>query len=98
MSTTSTAVRAGSSRLAWFTRHLSRVWLHRWKDCFFRSDSALGIYSTYRFDNLVVSGGASHLPNRTSSVFTTLASRPGAPCQLQYMFVCAMTCSGGGMP
>ncbi|TQJ74620.1 hypothetical protein FBY22_7625 [Streptomyces sp. SLBN-31] len=37
-------------------------------------------------------------PNSTSFVSVTAALRPGAPCQRQYRFVWAMTCSGGGAP
>ena len=34
----------------------------------------------------------------TSLVSTVPAVRPGAVWDVQYRFVCAMTCSGGGAP
>lgn len=44
------------------------------------------------------SGIAHRSSNRTSAVLVTLAVRPGAVCQVQYIFVCAITLSGGGIP
>jgi hypothetical protein len=37
-------------------------------------------------------------PKSTSSVATVPAVRPGAVSEVQYRFVCAITCSGGGAP
>jgi hypothetical protein len=34
----------------------------------------------------------------TAAVSTTIALRPGAACQVQYMFVWAITLSAGGRP
>jgi len=42
--------------------------------------------------------GASYPVKLTSAVSTVPAVRPGAVCAPQYMFVCEITCSGGGAP